>query len=540
MKTSENKKRGQSIAIKVEVGACSPQGKAQEIANAFRYELSRLEQQGITSYDMTTVGCRGLCYKAPLVEVTTPIAGSILYQRIKPVEIAQIVREHILNEKPVRHLEVDRCYQPFFSKQERRVLRNCGEIDPCDIEAYKKRGGYAGLEKAIMKMKPEDVLKEIKDSQLRNRDSQASYTAEQLDDYRKETLHPKYLTCRGEGESSEACVTLALMEGDPFSIIEGMTILAYCIPGVTKGYIVHDSKVHPLVLKRMENAIKTAREKGYLGERIMGFPFEFNLELKASEDALYSKGDYAFCKECAQLLGTRMVSPGEREALFEHDADSTDQPDSVFTAETFATIPLICAQGSAWFKAVGTADSRGTKVFPLVGNVNQPGLVEVAYGTTLAQILELLTNDPHAVKAFILGGLGSAFLPKDFLNLPLTHSALENAGSGVGSGRILIIDQQHSIFDITRYAVEKEINRSPGSKLPCSEVLKTILLLLNKVPSGLTPGDLLILKNTAESLMKNARCDSVRLTSSPILSGLKYFEEEFIGHHSLERAQQLS
>ena len=540
MRMSENKKRGASIEIKVEVGACSLQGTAQEIANAFRYELLRLEQQGITSYAVTTVGCRGLCFKAPLVEVTTPIAGRILYQRVKPTEVSHIVREHILNETPVGHLEVDRCYQPFFSKQERRVLRNCGEIDPCDIEAYRKRGGYSGLEKAIMTMKPEEVLKEIKDSQLRNRDSHASYTAEQLDDYRKQALHPKYLTCRGEGESSEACVTLALMEGDPFSIIEGMTILAYCIAGVTKGYIVHDRKVHPLVLKRMENAIRTAREKGYLGERIMGLPFGFNLELKASEDALYSKGDYAFCKECAQLLGTRMVSPGEREAFYAHDADSADQPDSVFNAETFATIPLICAQGSSWFKAVGTADSPGTKVFSVVGNVNQPGLVEAACGTTLAQILELLNNDPHAVKSFIMGGLGSAFLPKDFLNLPLIHRALENVGSGIGSGRILIIDQQHSIPDITRYAVEKEINRSHGGKLPCSEVLKTIVHLLNKVPSGLTQGDLLILKNTAESLMKHARCDSVRLTSSPILSGLKYFEKEFNVHHSLEIAQQLS
>jgi len=540
MKTSENKKRVQSIEIKIEAGACSPQGKAQEIANAFRYELSRLEQQGITSYDMTTVGCRGLCFKAPLVEVTTPVAGTILYQRVKSIDVSQIVREHILNEKPVAHLQVERCYQPFFSKQERRVLRNCGAIDPSDIEAYRKRGGYAGLEKAIMTMKPEEVLKEIKDSQLRNRKSHAAYTAEQLDDYRKEALHPKYLTCSGEDESSEACVTPALMEGDPFSIIEGMTILAYCIPGVTKGYIVHDSKVHPLVLKRMENAIRTAREKGYLGGRIMGLPFGFNLELKAHDDELSPGGSYASCKECAQLLGTRMVSAGGREALYEHDADSTDQYGSIFNAETFATIPLICARGSSWFKAVGTADSPGTKVFSLVGNVKQPGLVEVACGTTLAQILELLNNDPHAVKAFILGGLGSAFLPKDFLNLPLTHSKLEDAGSGIGSGRILIIDQQHSIFDITRYAVEKEINRSPGSKLPCSEVLKTILLLLNKVPSGLTPGDLLILKNTAENLMKNARCDSVRLTASPILSGLKYFEEEFNGHHSLEIAQQLS
>ncbi len=540
MKTSENKKSGASVEIKVEAGACSLQGKAQEIANAFRYELSRLEKHGITSYAVTTVGCRGLCFKAPLVEVTTPIAGTILYQRVKPIEVSQIVREHILNEKPVAHLQMDRCYQPFFSKQERRVLRNCGEIDPSDIEAYRKRGGYAGLEKAIMTMKPEEVLKEIKDSQLRNRDSHAAYTAEQLDDYRKQALHPKYLTCRGEGESSEACVTLALMEGDPFSIIEGMTILAYCVPGVTKGYIVHDRKVHPLVVKRMENAIRTAREKGYLGERIMGLPFGFNLELKASDDELSPGGSYASCKECAQLLGTRMVRAGAREALYEYDSDSQDQYGSIFNAETFATIPLICAHGSSWFKAVGTADSPGTKVFSLVGNVNQPGLVEVAYGTTLAHILELLNNDPHAVKAFIMGGLGSAFLPKDFLSLPLTHSALENAGSGIGSGRILIIDQQHSILDITRYAVEKEINRSHGGKLPCSEVLKTIVLLLNKVPSGLTQGDLLILKNTAESLMKNARCDSARLTSFTILSGLKYFEEEFTGRHSLEIAQQLS
>jgi NADH-quinone oxidoreductase subunit F len=166
--------------------------------------------------------------------------------------------------------------------------------------------------------------------------------------------------------------------------------------------------------------------------------------------------------------------------------------------------------------------------------------VEAAYGTTLSQILELLNNDPHAVKAFIMGGLGSAFLPKDFINLPLTHSALVKAGSGIGSGRILVIDQQHSILDITRYAVEKEINRSHGHKLPCREVLQTILLILNKVPSGLTQGDLLILKNTAESLKKNARCDSVRLTSSPILSGLKYFEEEFTGRHPLETALQLS
>ncbi len=540
MKISENKKSGASVEIKIEAGACSLQGKAQEIANAFRYELSRLEKRRITSHAVTTVGCRGLCFKAPLVEVTTPIAGTIRYQRVKPVEVSQIVRGHILNEKPVAHLEVDRCYQPFFSKQERRVLRNCGEMDPCDIEAYRKRGGYAGLEKAIMEMKPEEVLKEIKESQLRNRDSHAAYTAEQLDDYRKQALHPKYLTCRGEGESSEACVTLALMEGDPFGIIEGMTILAYCIPGVTKGYIVHDRKIHPLVLQRMENAIRTARENGYLGDRILGVTFEFNLELKASDDELSPGGSYVFCKECAQLLGTPMVSAGSREALYEYSSDSTDQYGCILNAETFATIPLICAHGSSWFKSVGTPDSPGTKVFSVAGNVNQPGLVEVAYGTTLSQVLELLNNDPHAVKAFVMGGLGNGFLPKDFVNLPLTHGALENIGNCIGSGRILVIDQQHSIVDITRYAVQKEIDHFHNRKLPCVEKLQTILLLLNKVTSGLTQGDLSILQKTAENMMKNARCDSVRLTSSPILSGLKYFEEEFTNRHSLKVAEQFS
>ena len=519
-------KTNDRIEVAVEVTACSLQSKAEEIARAFRRELARLEGEE-RAWSVSTVGCRGLCFKAPLVAVKIPQGRETVYQNVKPMDVSRIVREHIIGGKPVEHLAMEKRYRPFFADQERRVLRNCGSIDPGCIEAYRKNRGYRGLERVVTRMKPEDVITEIRDAGLRNRDSGARSTGELLADYGKKVLHPKNLFCRGEGESSEACITITLMEGDPFSIIEGMTIAAYCIPGVDRGYISYKKGRQPHAVTSMENAIKQAREKGCLGERIMGMPFTFDLELKGAEEGLPAPAAHALCKECAHRLGVEMDSCARDAGLYTTDPDAAHRHDNTFNAETLATLPLIMTHGSSWFRSVGTAESAGTKIFSLVGNVEQAGLVEVAFGTSLSRILTVLNNDHAAVKAFMMGGVGSGFIPRDFINMPLTHSALEALGNRIGSGRIMIVDHQHSIVDMTRYAVQKEISGCHERSLPCVKLLQTVSDLLSAADGGLSETQLGLLQRTAETLGQKALCDYVKDSPAVVLSGLKYFPEEF-------------
>ena len=529
METHPSKKNKGPIEIKVEVGNCSLPGKAEEIAAAFTWELSRLHDEGIETWTVTHTGCRGLCFKSPMVEVNAPPLGKTLYQRVKPVDVSRIVLEHIIDGKVVEELKADPGYQSFFSKQERRVLRNCGGMEPDDIESYNKAGGYCGLEKVLKKMQPDEVLKEINDAKLKDRDAFAFSTGEKLRAYKELMKKPKYLICSGEGEASEACISIALMEGDPFALIEGMTIAAYGIPGVEKGYIFYRKGVHPLVIKRIENAIKSARDEGYLGNGIMGTSFGFDVELKANGDEFHPKGNAVCCKECARLLldPEAYVSPEEK-PLYVNDFEALWHLNNVFNAETFSNIPLIMNHGASWFKGVGTPESTGTKIFSLVGDVKQAGLIEVPYGTTLSQILAISDNDGKTIKAFMLGGLGSGFLPKAFLDTPLGHNELGAVGNRVGSGKILIIDNSHRILDITRYAVHRMLDESCETCQPCANVLKSILNLLNKFVEGAaTLNDQSFLRQVAENLRTNALCEFGRRAPNVILSGLKYFEEEY-------------
>ena len=524
-----SKKYRGPIEIKVEVGNCSLPSKAEEIMIAFKRELSRLEEEGIEKWSVVNVGCRGSCFKAPMVEVKTPALEKTLYQNVKPLDVSRIVVKHIIKGNPVAELKADHNCQTFFSKQERRVLRNCGEIEPDDIESYRKAGGFSGLEKALKKMQPDEVLKEIKDAKLKDRDALAFFTGEKIEAYKKQVKWPKYLICSGEGEVSEACISIVLMEGDPFALIEGMTIAAYCIPGVEKGYIFYRKDVNPLVIKRMESAIKKARDKGCLGNGIMGTSFGFDVELKINGDEFHPKGNAVCCKECAHLLLEPEVSDShEGKSLYVIDFEALWHLNNVFNAETFANIPLIISHGASWFEAVGTPESTGTKIFSLVGDVKQAGLIEVPYGTTLSQILDLSNNDGNTIKAFMLGGLGSGFLSKEFLDTPLAHSELEAMGNRVGSGKILVIDDSHSIVDMTRYAAKRMVDESCEKCQPCVKSLKSILKLLNKVAKGYAKlDDLFLLKQVAGNIRENALCEFGKLAPTVILSGLNYFEEEF-------------
>ncbi|KPJ56550.1 MAG: hypothetical protein AMJ42_05200 [Deltaproteobacteria bacterium DG_8] len=517
------------IEIKVEVGTCSLPSKAEEIVTAFKRELSRFKEEGIERWSVTHVGCRGLCFRTPLVEVKTPHLGKTIYQNVKPQDVSQMVVDHIIKGKSLESLTVDHFYQKFLSKQERRVLGNCGEIDPDSIESYLGAGGFSGLEKALKKMRPEEVLREIKDSKLRDRDALAFFTGEKLETYKKQVKRPKYLICSGEGEASEACISTALMEGDPFALIEGMTIAAYCLTGVERGYIFCRKEGHPLVIKRVENAIKSSREKGYLGGNIMGTSFGFDMELKENGEVFHPKGNAVCCKECAHLLlESGGNGPPVEKPLYVIDFETLWHLNNVFNPETFANIPLISKHGSSWFRAVGRPESTGTKIFSLVGDVKQGGLVEVPFGTALSQILSLSNNEMNDIKAFMLGGLGSGFLPKELLHTPLSHSELESMGNRVGSGKILIIDQSHSMVDMTCYAVQRMVDDSCERCQPCVQLLNSILTLLDKIVEGHARlEDLFLLRQVAENLRENALCEFGRLAPTVILSSLNHFEEEY-------------
>jgi NADH:ubiquinone oxidoreductase subunit F (NADH-binding)/(2Fe-2S) ferredoxin/NAD-dependent dihydropyrimidine dehydrogenase PreA subunit len=483
---------------------------------------------------VVTTGCHGLCEMGPLVIV---YPEGTMYTHVTPDDVTDIVEEHLLKGRIVQRLLYKEPLTeekvphygdlPFYHKQHRVVLQNCGYINPERIEEYIARDGYAALAKVLGGMKPEEVIAEVKKSGLRGRGGAGFPTGLKWEFCRKAVGEPKYIICNGDEGDPGAFMDRSVMEGDPHRVLEGMIIGAYAI-GASEGYIYVRAE-YPLAVKRLRIATQQAEELGLLGDNILGSGFSFRIHIKEGAGAFVCGEETALM---ASIMGQRGM-PRPRPP-FPANQGLWDKPTNINNVETWANIPDIILKGGDWYAAMGTEKSKGTKVFALTGKVRNTGLVEVPMGITLREIIfDIGGGIPNGkkFKAVQIGGPSGGCLPESQLDLPVDYESLTGAGAIMGSGGLVVMDEDTCIVDVARFFLNFTRSESCGKCTPCREGIKRMLEILDRIAAGKgEPEDLGLLERTALVVKQSALCGLGQTAPNPILSTLRYFRDEYETH----------
>ena len=484
--------------------------------------------------EVKTTGCHGYCEKGPLAVVRPE---GILYQRVKEKNIADIVSKTIAKgevldkllffdpaTKERIKLEKD---VPFYKLQERLVFGDNGYIDPTSIEDYLGIGGYKALQKALTEMNPDQVLAEVKEAGLRGRGGGGFPAGRKWESAKKVAGDVKYVICNADEGDPGAYMDRSLLEGNPHAIVEGMMIGAFTI-GATAGYV-YVRNEYPQAVRNLQSAIDSARELGLLGENILGSGFNFDIHI--------SKGGGAFvCGESSALIASIEGEVGEPRAKHIHMAESGlwGKPTVLNNVETWANVPLIINRGAAWYKGLGTEGSSGTKIFSLVGKVKNTGLVEVPMGISLRKIIfEIGGGIPknRAFKAVQTGGPSGGCIPEEHLDMPVDFDALTELGSMMGSGGMIVMDDQNCMVDVAKYFVAFLKEESCGKCTTCREGLQRMYEILDKITSGEgSLADLDLLEEMAPIIQEASMCGLGKTAPNPVLSTLRYFRDEYLTH----------
>jgi NADH:ubiquinone oxidoreductase subunit F (NADH-binding)/(2Fe-2S) ferredoxin/NAD-dependent dihydropyrimidine dehydrogenase PreA subunit len=479
-------------------------------------------------------GCRGLCERGPIVTIQPQ---DIFYQRVQEKDVARILSETVNRGKILKDLLYEDAITkrkvtsekeiPFYKAQNRLVLGNNGLIEPTKIEDYIGIGGYQALAKAIFEMKPEQIIEEVKASGLRGRGGAGFSTGRKWEDCRNAPGDTKYIICNCDEGDPGAYMDRSLLEGNPHSVLEGMIIGAYAIGG-SHGYL-YVRHEYPLACKNAETAIGQARKAGLLGKNILGSSFGFDLEI--------AKGGGAFvCGESTALIASIEGKVGEPRSKQVHTVSRGlwDKPTNLNNVETWANVPLIIQKGSRWFSSIGTEKSKGTKIFSLVGQVRNTGLVEVPMGITLKQIVFDIgggQQNGKRIKAVQTGGPSGGCIPASLFDLPVDFDSLARVGSMMGSGGMIVMDEGTCMVDVAKYFVHFLQEESCGKCLPCREGLKRMGEILDRITEGKgNEEDLSLLNELAEVVGDTSLCGLGKTAPNPVLSALKYFRPEFEAH----------
>ncbi len=478
-------------------------------------------------------GCFGFCEKGPIVKV---LPDESFYVEVKPEDADIIVAEHLLKGRPVTKLlyktPEDKTVKTeadikFYQKQLRIVLRNCGIINPEDIREYIARDGYAALEKVFFTMTPEQVIEELKISGLRGRGGAGYPTWLKWNNTRAAVGEQKYVICNADEGDPGAYMDRSTLEGDPHSVLEAMTIAGYAI-GATKGYIYIRAE-YPLAIERLEIAMKQSREMGLIGKNILGSGFDFDIQIRLGAGAFICGEETALIQSIEGKRGMPVPKPP-----FPSVSGLWGMPTSINNVETFANVPVIITKGGAWFASIGTATSKGTKVFALTGAINNSGLVEVPMGTTLREIIYDIgggIRDGKGFKAVQTGGPSGGVITKEFLDYPIDYESLTSLGSMMGSGGMIVMDEEDCIIDIVKFYLAFSVEESCGKCAPCRIGGRKLLNLMNKISKGNgTMEDLDTLKTIGYAMQRASLCMLGGTTPNPVLSTLKYFPEEYLAH----------
>ena len=494
-----------------------------------------LEEKGLQEEVMVIkTGCFGFCEKGPIVKM---IPDNTFYTQVKPEDVRSIVEEHIMQGCKVKdllyvdpetneHVE-DSKHMGFYKKQLRIALRNCGFINPEDIHEFISREGYLGLGKVLTEMTPQEVISEVTASGLRGRGGAGFPTGVKWGLCAKNEADQKYVVCNADEGDPGAFMDRSIMEGDPHSIIEAMAICGYAI-GATKG-LVYIRAEYPLAIERLQIALGQAREYGLLGTDIMGSGFDFDIELR------YGAGAFV-CGEETALIHSMEGQRGEPtfKPPFPAVSGYLNKPTNVNNVETFANIPIIITKGADWFASIGSEKSKGTKVFALAGQINNVGLIEVPMGTTLRDIVFEIgggIKNNRQFKAVQTGGPSGGCLTSKHLDTPIDYESLMAAGSMMGSGGMVVMDETSCMVAIAKFYLEFTCEESCGKCTPCRIGNKRMLEILDKITKGNgTMQDLQELRNLADVIKDTALCGLGQTSPNPILSTLDNFWDEYVEH----------
>jgi NADH:ubiquinone oxidoreductase subunit F (NADH-binding)/(2Fe-2S) ferredoxin/Pyruvate/2-oxoacid:ferredoxin oxidoreductase delta subunit len=491
---------------------------------------------------VVTTGCNGFCGQGPIMVVQP---DGTFYQRLTVKDVPHLVEEHLLKGRPVKSLmyvppeeekPIPRMMDiPFFGDQLLIALRNRGLIDPENIDEYIARDGYSALAKVLTSMTPEEVIGEIKASGLRGRGGGGFPTGVKWETCRRAKGEPKYVICNADEGDPGAFMDRSIVEGDPHSVLEGMAIGAYAI-GSKQGYL-YVRMEYPLAVERFNLAIEQAREYGLLGRDILGSGFDFDVEVRRGAGAFV-------CGESTALMASLEGKVGEPRAKYIHTVEHGlwNRPSCLNNVETWANVPVIILQGAKWFASIGPGDvsenpwggSKGTKVFSLAGKVFNTGLIEVPMGITLRDIIFKTGGgipNGKRFKAVQTGGPSGGFIPESLLDLPVDFDRLSEVGSMMGSGGMVVLDEDNCMVDMAKYFVSFLVRESCGKCVPCREGLKRMKGILERISAGEgREGDIELLEDIGSVLTDGALCALGTSAANPVLSTITYFRDEYEAH----------
>jgi NADH-quinone oxidoreductase subunit F len=484
--------------------------------------------EGSVEYRTDTTGCLGLCERGPLVEVWPE---GFFYERVKPEDASELVAETLLEGKLIPRLTHDpdnptKDTLPFYAPQNRLIMRRFGEIDPESLDDYLLTGGYAALALAL-ELGPEETARRVEESGLRGRGGGGFPAGRKWRALRESSGRPRYILANGDEGDPGAFMNRALMEGDPLAVIEGMTIGALALEADTGFiYVRHE---YPLSVRRLKLAIDQARERGLLGERILGTQLSFDLQIV--------EGGGAFvCGESTALMASIEGREGTPRVKYVRSTEAGlwERPTLLQNVESWANVPLIVLNGPEWFKNIGAPNNPGTKIFSLVGQVRNTGLVELPLGTPVRALVEGAgggVGRGRTFKAVQSGGPSGGCLPPEALELPLDFDSLTKAGAMMGSGGLIVMDDLSCMVDVARYFTGFLVGESCGKCAPCREALPMLHRVLSDLCSGKgREGDVDFLEREARHLAETALCGLGQSAANPILSTIKYFRDEYLEH----------
>ena len=494
-----------------------------------------LERNNIADkVDIITTGCFGFCEKGPIVKI---IPDNTFYTQVVPDDADEVVREHIIGGRKIKRLLYidpktektvsDSKHMDFYRKQMRIALRNCGFIDPENIEEYIALDGYMALADSLLHKKPEEVIDVIKRSGLRGRGGGGFPTGKKWEFAHKQQADMKYVVCNADEGDPGAFMDRSIMEGDPHSIVEAMAVCGYSI-GSPKG-LVYIRAEYPLAIQRLKIAIAQAREYGLLGKNIFGTDFSFDIEIR------YGAGAFV-CGEETALIHSMEGKRGEPtlKPPFPAEAGYLGKPTNVNNVETLANIPIILTKGVEWFASIGTERSKGTKVFALAGKINNVGLIEVPMGTTLREVIYEIgggIKGGKKFKAVQTGGPSGGCLTEKHLDTPIDFDNLLAEGSMMGSGGMIVMDEDDCMVSVSRFYLDFTVEESCGKCTPCRIGNKRLLELLNKITEGRgTMKDLDALSTLGKVIKDTALCGLGQTSPNPVLSTLNNFYDEYVEH----------
>lgn len=510
---------------------CTSNG-SKEIFKQFEEQIKANNLESEVKALMT--GCFGLCALGPVVVVYPEGA---FYSEVKPEDVKEIVEEHLIKGRIVKRLLYKETVEEkgikslnktnFYQKQKRVALKNCGVIDPENIDEYIACDGYQALGKVLTEMEPDAVIDLIKKSGLRGRGGAGFPTALKWSFAKKSVNDKKYVCCNADEGDPGAFMDRSVLEGDPHAVLEAMAIAAYCI-GSDQGYIYVRAE-YPIAVKRLEIAIKQAREYGLLGKNIMNTGFNFDLDIRLGAGAFVCGEETALMTSIEGKRGEPRPRPP-----FPAVKGLFGKPTILNNVETYANIPQIILNGADWFSSMGTEKSKGTKVFALGGKITNTGLVEIPMGTTLREVIyDIGGGIPNGkkFKAAQTGGPSGGCIPAEHIDIKIDYDNLKEIGSMMGSGGLIVMDEDNCMVDIAKYFLEFTVEESCGKCTPCRIGNKRMLEILNKITSGNgTMEDLDKLEELAYYIQENSLCGLGQTAPNPVLSTLKYFREEYVAH----------